>query len=532
MNLKFTIALLVVFVQALTAQPLNNHLLNKANTPYDEMNPVISPDGKTLYMTIANHPLNLGGKKDPGDIWYSTLDGTENWSEPVHGGTLINDRSYNTVAGFSPDGGEMILLGHYDPSGSMARSQGISVSKKQGNTWSRPQNINIPYFQNKSSFSSGYVNPEMTVLIYSAEAYGSYGVEDLFVCEKKADGKWSEPTNLGAKINTQFQELAPSLSRDGRTLYFSTNGRKGQGSFDIYSSTRIGDSWTNWSDPENIAMVNSDGRDLYYREYPGAGYSLYTTTKNSDGYGDIKMFAPKDPFPVDTTSVAAVVKPPVQITETPVNDAPVEETIHTVALHGKVVNAKTGEAIPAVISFETRSSGVQGPGKINADAAGYSASIPSTNQYVVTIESKGFISSREKLDIQTYEMKDLEMNFKLQPIEVGTTVELKDVLFEQSKTTLLPQSFDELNLVVSFMKANPNVRIELGGHTDNRGIPSQNVKLSQGRVDKVKEYLITKGIEGKRISGKGYGGNKPIASNDTEDTRKLNRRVEFTIRKN
>ena len=123
------------------------------------------------------------------------------------------------------------------------------------------------------------------------------------------------------------------------------------------------------------------------------------------------------------------------------------------------------------------------------------------------------------------------MNFKLQPIEVGTTVNLKNVLFEQSKTLLLTQSYSELDMVASFLTANPNVKIELAGHTDNRGIPAQNVKLSQARVDKVKDYLVEKGISKKRITGKGYGGSKPIASNDTEETRQLNRRVEFVIKK-
>jgi OmpA-OmpF porin, OOP family len=528
MNLKLTIAsLIIVLVQALTAQPLNDHLLSKTNTPYDELNPVISPDGKTLFVTIANHPQNLGGKKDPGDIWFCNLTDANDWSEPIHGGSLINDRAFNSIAGFSSDGSEMILLGHYDPAGNAAKSQGISISRRNGSLWTRPQNVNIPYYQNRSSFASGYITPDLNILVYSAEAYGSYGVEDIFVCQKKADGKWSEPKNLGSKINSQFQELCPSLSMDGRTLYFSTNGRNGHGSFDVFSATRLDDSWINWSEPQNISTVNSDGRDLYYREYPSAGYSLYTSTKNSDGYGDIKMYSPENPIPPDTTATVTMVKP-VEIKEVP---AP-ETAAHTVVLHGKVINGKTGESIPATISFETGSAFVQAPSLIKAELSGYSVAVPSATQYVVKVESKGFISSREKLDIQTYEMKDLEMNFKLQPIEIGTTVEMKDVLFEQSKTALLPQSFSELDLVVSFLKANPNVKIELAGHTDNRGIPSQNVKLSQGRVDKVKEYLISKGIESKRISGKGYGGNKPIASNESEDTRKLNRRVEFIIRKN
>jgi OmpA-OmpF porin, OOP family len=528
MNLKFTIASLFVLVQAISAQPLNTSLNFKIRTisAYDEKNPVISPDGKTLYLTIANHPSNLGGKKDPGDIWFCTLGENNEWSEPVHGGSLINDRSYNGIAGFSFDGSEMILLGHYDPAGNLPRTQGISVAKKNGNLWSRPQNVSIPYFQNKSSLISGYITPDQKYFVFSAETYGSYGVEDLFVCQRKSDGKWSEPKNLGSKINTQFQELCPSLSMDGKTLFFSTNGRKGQGSFDVFSATRLDDTWMNWSEPENIATVNSPGRDLYYREYPLSGYALYTSTNDSDNYGEIKLYKPATPLPIDSAAlvqpVLVEVKPPVTTTAAP----------GTIKVHGKVLNGKTGESISALITFESESDFVKAPAPVNAVPTGFEVTVPSTTQYVVRIESKGFISARERLDIQTYEMQELEMNFKLQPIEVGTTVNLKDVLFEQSKTTLLPQSYPELDLVVSFMKENPEVKIELSGHTDNRGVPFQNVKLSQGRVDTVRDYLISKGIDAKRISGKGYGGTKPIASNNEEETRKLNRRVEFTIRKN
>ncbi len=527
MNLKLAILSLVVLTQALTAQPLSKQSYRISNSPYDELNPVISPDGRTMYFTIANHPQNIDGKKDPGDIWFANRVSDTEWSEPVHAGPRLNNRLFNTIAGFSSDGREMILLGHYDATGNSPRTQGISVSKRSGESWSAPQNISIPYFQNKSSFVSGYITPDLSTLVYSAEAYGSYGVEDIYVCLKKPDGKWGEPKNVGGKINSSFQELCPSLSPDGRTLYFSSNGRKGKGSFDVYSATRLDDSWTNWSEPENLTAINTDGRELFYRENPVTGLALYTSTKDSDKYGDIKIYNFADPLPQDSVTVVA---------ETPSTSFKEEvktgSDSPTVKVYGKVLNAKTGESIPAKITFAAESTISPQSPVVEAQSTGYETTVPSSARYVVTVEARGFISAREKLDIQTYEMKDLEMTFRLQPIEVGTTVELKDVLFEQSKTTLLPQSFDELDLVVSFMKSNPNVRIELAGHTDNRGIPSQNVKLSQGRVDKVKEYLTSKGIEAKRITGKGFGGSKPIASNESEDTRKLNRRVEFTIRKN
>jgi outer membrane protein OmpA-like peptidoglycan-associated protein len=157
--------------------------------------------------------------------------------------------------------------------------------------------------------------------------------------------------------------------------------------------------------------------------------------------------------------------------------------------------------------------------------------LPASTVYRVEIVANGFVSAIENLDIQNYEMPELEMNYKVQPVEVGMTVNLKNVLFERGTSNLLPESNPELDLVVSFLKSNPSMKIELRGHTDSRGVHADNVKLSQERVDKVKQYLISNGIESKRLMGKGYGGTKPIASNETEETRKLNRRVEFTIKK-
>lgn len=531
--MKLTIILLSICLlsEIVSGQPQNRSVLSKQSSPYDDLNPVLSPDGKTMYITVANHPLNIGGKKDPGDIWFCTRGQNEEWSEPVHAGKLINDRAFNGIAGFSDDGHEMFLLTHYDANGGAARSQGISVSRNQADSWSRPENISIPYFQNKSNLISGYITPDKSYFVFSAETYGTYGVEDLFVCERKPDGKWSAPKNLGSKINTQLQELCPTLSRDGKTLFFSTNGRKGKGSFDIYSASRLDDSWTNWSEPVNLGDINTEGRDLYYRQYATDGLSVFTTNKNSDIYGDVLFYdiEKQEPNEAVVASNDPVTTPIVIEEKKP--EPPTTAATPAISVHGRVINSKTGESIPARITFESADGSVpafQAP----ATSEGYSVDVKSLNQYSVTIEAAGFISTREKLDVKTFEMKDLEMNFTMQPIEVGTTVNLKDVLFAQSKTTLLSQSYPELDLVVSFLKENPKVNIELAGHTDNHGNPFQNVKLSQGRVDVVKQYLISKGIDSRRISGKGYGGSKPVASNNAEETRKLNRRVEFTIKNN
>jgi OmpA-OmpF porin, OOP family len=508
------------------AQKLSQQSFVNANSSLDEQAPVMSPDGKTLYFTIANHAQNIGGKKDAGDIWISILLGNE-WTAPIHAGNVLNDAAYNAVAGFSADGQQLFLLGHYAASG-IAKTQGISVSQKTGSGWSTPENITLPYFLNRSKSLQGQLSKDGSAFVYSAESYSTIGEEDIYVVLKNASGKWGESRNLGRNINTTMQEFSPSLSEDGRYLFFSSNGRQGYGSTDVYFSQRLDETWTNWSAPVNMgASVNSEGRELFYSAYPKAGFALFTSTLNSDGYGDTKIFYP--PKEAMDSLIARVASNPtdtiVKLTEIK-REQPINKNEKVVRVWGTVLSGKSNTPIKAEVHYQSDSlhRAFAGPdGKYEID-------LPSVREYVIKVEAPGYVGTMEKLDIRTFEMKG--MNFKLQPIEVGAIVNLKNILFQQSTSNLLPESSDELDMVVEFMKANPKIVIELGGHTDNRGIHSHNVKLSKERVDKVKEYLVDKGIESNRITGRGYGGIRPIADNDAEDSRKLNRRVEFTILKN
>lgn len=527
---------LLVFSARLCAQS-GPEGLRAINSGYDEQNPVLSPDGHTLFFTIGNHPANTGGIKDPGDIWFSQREGQQ-WSEPQHAGTALNDKAYNAVAGFSPDGSQLFLHGHYGPQGSVARTQGISVARRTESGWSRPVNINIPYFMNKSGILRGSLSDDNTVFVFSAESYGTYGVDDLYVSLHR-EGKWTAPRNLGATINTQFQELSPSVSDDLQTLYFSSNGRKGYGSFDVYAARRLDDTWMNWSTPENLGeAINSEGRELFFRYYPGAGMGLFTTTKSSDGYGDLRIYTPREPLPGHDSIVFASLddlttseKPaPAEVvvaTTKPAVSELTPEGIRLVRVHGEIRSAASGQPVMARVSFEGPA---MEPKSVQSDEEGFALSLlPST--YTIRIEASGFISALEKLDLTRGELQDQELNFNLQPVAVGATVNLRNVLFAQAKTEILPESYPELDLVVSFLKENPKVRIELMGHTDGRGVHADNVRLSQQRVNKVKDYLVSRGIEARRISGKGFGGSKPIASNDTEESRRINRRVEFVIKR-
>ena len=524
--MKFLVSSILLLFSGLVVAQNKNSAFSAINSEYDEQSPVISPDGKVLYVTLANHPQNIGGKKDLGDIWFSILIGTS-WTKPIHAGNVLNDKGHNAVAGFSADGNTMFLLSHYDGSIGRAKTQGIAYSRKISSGWSSPENILIPYFLNRSPNLYGYMAVDESTFVFSADSYNTMGAEDIYVSFRKGNGEWTEPKNLGLSINTSLQELSPTLSEDKRILYFSSNGRAGYGSYDVYYSQRLDDTWTNWSAPVSQgANVNSEGRELYYRSYPQNGYALFTSTLNSDGYGDVRTAQVKKE--IQDSLMAKVLKNApdtiVKLVEIK-RDKPLTGDDKVVNLFGKVVNSKTNAPILARLSFESDTLRVTN----STNGGNYSILIPSVQEYVIKVEAPGFVGNMERLDIRTFEMKQFEMNFKLQQIEIGATVNLKNVLFQQSTANLLPESSDELNMVADFMKTNPKVEIELSGHTDNRGLHAHNVRLSKERVEKVKDYLISKGVESKRISGQGYGGIKPIAENDAEDTRKLNRRVEFTI---
>lgn len=491
-------------------------LFGQLNSPSDEQNPILTPDGKELYFTIGHHPLNFSGKRDQGDIWFSKLEDGK-WSIPALARGSINNGGYNAVLGFSVDGNEMYLYGHYNSNGSLSGSQGISVSRRVNDSWSLPKNEEVLYFRNNSNTSGGYVTPDKKIFIFSADSRMSYGNEDIYVSFFIPDEKkWTEPKNLGPVVNTKFQELTPWLSADTRTLYFSTNAQSSQGSFDVYASERGDDSWTNWSSPKNLGPnINSSGKELYYHCYPDKIF--ITSTHNSDGYGDIIELANSNVPEVEIKSDPVVVQLPTVVETTPTETG--------LSVHGKVLDAANDSGVIAEISFRSSNSVT-----VNTTVDGeYRAALDPTAAYNVRVEAKGYIGSFEKLNVPGKDVHDVEVNFKLQPVSVGAGMNLKSVLFKQSTPILLPESYDELEMVYDFLQLNPTVEIELSGHTDNGGKAKLNLKLSRDRVIRVKNYLAEKGIDARRIRGIGYGETQPIASNKTEAGRRLNRRVEFKI---
>ena len=529
------------FVLLLTAtSAIAQHSLigneNTFNSYADELNPLLSQDGQTLYFVRGHHNDNVGGRPDPGDVWYSTVDDSSRWSaaEPLSG--KLNNKYFNGVVGFlRPDW--LMVYGHYGSSSSPPGAKGISLAKEKDHlsSYSTPEPALIKYYKDKGELYGYSISANKKILLLSMESYKTLGAEDIYVSFLDPSGKfWDEPINLGSQINTPLQELAPYLSADNRTLYFSSNGHAGYGSRDIFCAERLDDTWMNWSTPKNMGPeINTDGAEMYFQYFPQLELAMYTTTTNSDGYGDIRFkdYTIKDMeeligaeivIPVDTPLVEEII---VVIEEKkPDYKAPIE----FVQIIGEIRSSATNDYVASRLIFSSATDSVLFNETIETTGV-YTFNLAEAGQYDLTIQAEGFISQSVSVAINDGLAPTYEVNIVLEPITVGTTVQLEHVLFKRGTTELLESSFKELDLIAQMMIDNPGMDIQLEGHTDNQGNAKLNKILSQERVDAVIEYFSAKGIGDNRLSGKGYGGTKPIASNANEETRRLNRRVEFTI---
>jgi outer membrane protein OmpA-like peptidoglycan-associated protein len=202
-----------------------------------------------------------------------------------------------------------------------------------------------------------------------------------------------------------------------------------------------------------------------------------------------------------------------------------------VIVQGKVFNKATNQPIGATIVYHDLSNGKDmGRAQSNPQDGSYKIVLPYSKAYGFLAEKEQFLSESNNLDLSEVKVyQEVQQDLYLTPLEIGKTITLNNVFFVRSKPDLLPESYPEIERLIKVLNDNPAIRIELSGHTDNVGSAALNKELSEKRVASIKNYLVHNGIAESRISGKGYGGSKPIASNNTEETKKLNRRVEFTI---
>ena len=544
----------ILTLPSLLAQTTFESVGQGINSAADEQNPIISPDGQRLYFTRRYYPANVGGKQDAGDIWYSERQADGQWSEAKSMGAPLNNAQYNGVIGFIDDGQRMLLQGHYRQDGQKPTTQGVSVSEKTGNGWGVPQALDIPYYYTKSKHRSGTVHRSGDIMVVTLQSYDTRGGEDLYVLFRQGDGRWSEPKNLGPDVNTAYQEMTPFLAPDGKTLFFASNGYEGFGSRDIYASVRLDDTWKRWSNPKNLGSeVNTEGTELSYfipKEVPSPSgspeeqYAYFTSTQNSDGLGDIvRIEIPSDQELLVEADTVADIPAVVEVQETAIEETAIKDTAVTetpepvevvsqVWVKGKVASQASEKPVAATVAFRSLKQDTTRTFTAQTNATGnFQVQLPADDDYALLINADNFIRVRDNLSVTLDEPDTLVRNYMLTPIEVGSTVNLENVLFDRGTAQILTGSYEALDEVVAFLQENPQVTIEVAGHTDNQGRADLNLALSEERAVAVKQYLVEQGIDPSRITDKGYGGTRPLVSNAIEEERSKNRRVEFTILK-
>jgi outer membrane protein OmpA-like peptidoglycan-associated protein len=472
------------------------------NSDIQDLTPVISHDGQTLYFSVrTNTPDDKNNYNS--EIFYSTLNKDGTWSKKKDIGYPLNNEESNFIISATPDNNSLLLSGRYNKDGT-SYGDGLSISHREHNGWSVPEDVILDDFYNDNEFVSYSLAADRKTLILSVERKDSYGQADIYVSFQKNDNTWTAPKNLGHTINTYGSEETPFIAADGKTLYFSSNGRPGYGDNDIFMSRRLDNSWTKWTEPLNLGpQINTASWDAYYTITASGDYAYLGSTDHSLGLTDIfriKVSESAKPEPV-------------------------------VIIHGKVLDKITKQPLAATIDYHELSTGANaGTARSNPTDGSYKIVLPYGKAYGFLAEKTHFLAESDNIDLTTIkEYTEIERDLYLSPIEIGKSITLNNVFFVRSKAELLPDSFSELDRLVKILTDNPQLKIEISGHTDNVGDPALNTKLSEDRVTTIKNYLINKNISAKRLSGKGYGGSKPIASNATEETRKLNRRVEFII---
>lgn len=470
------------------------------NSENDELGPIISSDGNSLYFARQNVAENIGGEYDDEDIWYSVFE-SNTWLKAKNFGRSLNTGQADNLVSVSADNNTMFF----------EKDNAFAVRHRTATGWSDFEKLDLS-FKNESDFFVANISSDGKALIFSAKlrdniAYSADRQEsDLYVSLKDENEKWTTPLNLGTIINTPGDETSPFLSADGKTLYFASDGRPGYGYQDIFMSRRKGESWTDWTVPVNLGpSINTPGFDAYYTVPAAGDYAYFVSFDNGFGKADIfriKLHEDVKPNPV-------------------------------ILLKGVVLNSSTKAPLSAVIHFENLVTGkAVGDARSDPKTGRYQIVLPYGVNYGIRAVTSGFYSVHENVALeQKSSYAEITKDLLMVPIELGETVKLNNVFFEAGLPVLKTTSYPELNRLVVILKENSGIHIQLEGHTDAKGNAEALMKLSQERVDAVKRYLVESGILPERISGQGYGATRPVAPSDTEENSKLNRRVEFKITK-
>ncbi|HVV54683.1 MAG TPA: OmpA family protein [Mucilaginibacter sp.] len=451
-------------------------------------------------VTADESTLIFTRKINNNEDFYKSVKVNGQWQTATYLSDQINTPNYNEGAqSLSQDGKVLFFTGCNRPDG-MGRCD-IYIAQKKGNDWTKPFDISPPV--NTTGWESQpSISADGRTLYFVSNRKGGYGGYDIWK-STLTDKGWSQPENLGPNINTAFDEQSPFIHPDDSTLYFCSNGWPGLGGMDLFVS-RLGKDGK-WQKPVNLGYpINSSGDENGLTLTANGSYAFFSSN-NLNGLGgyDIYTFElPENLRPHQVTYVKGTVKDAV-------TKQPLEADVEIIDLQSNM---------PV---YEDYSSPDQGD---------FLATITTGKNYGLNISKDGYLFYSENFSLVGRQTKNpFHIAVLLQPIKVGNTVVLENIFFDTNKFDIKPESKPELQKLIDFLTLNPTIHIEISGHTDNVGSAESNQALSENRAKAVYEYLIANGIKADRLTYKGYGETQPIAGNDTDEGKAKNRRTEFKI---
>lgn len=510
-----------------TVRVIIENMGSSVNSGDDDYNIVFSPSWDRFYYTsrrqvYPDQKRNLLDNKFNEDIYVSYFEKDSSWGPAQNIGEPVNSKS-NEAALLLSDKAQTLFLYRGGKSGG-----DVYYSKADGNKWGKPHRISSRLRSKGHESSISLTGDGNTMYFVSDRGDMGEGGRDIYVSEKNEKGKWENPVNLGPIVNSPFDEEGVFVSPDGSQLYFSSQGHNSMGGFDVFRSEKNDGEW---SEPLNLGFpVNSPADDLFFVQRDTI--TSYISTNREGGFGWMDMYSitylPEVEEPVIDTVTVEVDTTPVKIVPVVL---PVIVPKPRFYLTGRIFDEVDSSGIMARIEvIDMNENNIVATGISNSDSGSYRISVKRKTQYGVEVESAGYMFFLDILDIPDDSLlTEFKRDFYLKKIKVGQKVVLHHIYFGFNKSNLNPESAAELNRVTSFLDKNPDLRIEVSGHTDSVGSAKFNQQLSENRAKAVVDYLVSKGIDPSRLEYKGYGFSQPVATNDTEEGRAQNRRVEFKI---
>lgn len=472
-----------------TFKPIN--LGKEINSSHPEYLPILSIDGSELIFT-----RRLTGTNE--DFYVSKKD-SSGWGMAKPAGGNINTPQSEAAQTLSADGEWMIYAasGREDSYGNYDLYMAQKTNEEWEDVYHFGLGINTDQWEAQPSLS-----PDRKDLYFASRRPGGFGGIDIYVSHLKPNGYYSQPENMGPGINTSGDDQCPFIHADNQTLYFTSNGWPGYGDDDLFVVRKQPNG--EWGKPENLGYpintIEKEGTMCIAAD----GKTAYYAADRNDSYGGLDIYS---------FELREDVRP-----------------VKTLWVKGKITDKNTGKPVVSTLELNNLATH-QTISHIQTDDAGnYFMTLPVGKDYAFNVNSKGYLFYSDNFLMANKSPDSTYIkNILLEPIASNASVVLKNIFFEVNKYELNPESQTELDNLVRLLNENPTMEIEISGHTDNVGKPSDNMILSNNRAKAVVNFLISKKINPARLVAKGFGETKPLADNKTEAGRLQNRRTEMRV---